>query len=252
MCACDACVGPALLGICRSRSRRYSVPVLWDKKTRSIVNNESSEIIRFFTTAFDEWATGPLAGLDLYPEALRADIDAVNAWVYPSINDGTFLLFFHCICGRGGGVCGHALFCSWYARGGPYSFSTECQRLSHFCCDCRCWLPVRVTSAYCQREFHASCFASIAVSTAINPVTLYGAVPRCLPRTFCPCSPRQACTSAVLRNRCVRGLARWPAFALSGSDPTWFPVHLRPFPCQVAVPLLPRVFPRFRAAASCV
>jgi putative glutathione S-transferase len=61
------------------------------------VNNESSEIIRMFTSAFDEWATGPLASLDLYPAVLRAEIDVVNEWVYPGINDGA------CVCVGGGG-----------------------------------------------------------------------------------------------------------------------------------------------------
>ncbi len=60
---------------------KYSVPVLWDKKTNQIVNNESSEIVRMFTTVFDEWATGSQAKLDLYPEALRTEIDAANDWI---------------------------------------------------------------------------------------------------------------------------------------------------------------------------
>lgn len=70
--------------------KKYSVPVLWDKKTNSIVNNESSEIVRMFTEVFDEWATGPNKGLDLYPAALRAEIDATNDWIYPGINDGVY------------------------------------------------------------------------------------------------------------------------------------------------------------------
>jgi putative glutathione S-transferase len=69
---------------------KYSVPVLWDKKTNCIVNNESSEIVRMFTKVFDEFATGPMKDLDLYPEHLRAEIDAVNDWVYPDINDGVY------------------------------------------------------------------------------------------------------------------------------------------------------------------
>lgn len=39
---------------------------------------------------FDQWATGPGASLDLYPEALRSQIDAVNDWIYPGINDGVY------------------------------------------------------------------------------------------------------------------------------------------------------------------
>ncbi len=69
---------------------KYSVPVLWDKQTGTIVNNESSEIVRMFTSVFDEWATGSQAALDLYPVAQRAAIDAVNDWVYPNINDGVY------------------------------------------------------------------------------------------------------------------------------------------------------------------
>ena len=65
-----------------------TVPVLWDKKLGTIVNNESSEIIRMLNTEFDEFATH--AGPDLYPEALRSEIDAVNAWTYPSINNGVY------------------------------------------------------------------------------------------------------------------------------------------------------------------
>lgn len=69
---------------------KYSVPVLWDKREGRIVNNESSEIVRMFTKEFDQWATGPMAAHDFYPEALRPEIDAVNDWVYPSINDGVY------------------------------------------------------------------------------------------------------------------------------------------------------------------
>jgi len=63
------------------------VPVLWDRKTRTIVNNESSEIIRMLNSAFDEFGD---AGLDLYPEGLRRDIDEVNAFVYDAVNNGVY------------------------------------------------------------------------------------------------------------------------------------------------------------------
>lgn len=66
---------------------RVSVPILWDKKQQVIVNNESSEIIRIFNSAFDE-LTGNTA--DYYPEALRPDIDAINAFVYDNINNGVY------------------------------------------------------------------------------------------------------------------------------------------------------------------
>lgn len=68
-------------------SGRVTVPVLWDKKEETIVSNESSEIIRMLNSAFDEWGD---MGLDLYPEALRAEIDRVNAVVYPAINNGVY------------------------------------------------------------------------------------------------------------------------------------------------------------------
>ncbi|MGB6117012.1 MAG: glutathione S-transferase family protein [Mesorhizobium sp.] len=68
-------------------SGRVTVPVLWDKQEQTIVSNESSEIIRMLNSAFDEWGD---ASVDLYPEVLRAEIDAINAFVYPSINNGVY------------------------------------------------------------------------------------------------------------------------------------------------------------------
>jgi len=66
---------------------RVTVPILWDRQTGTIVNNESSEIIRMFNSAFD--ALGALAG-DYYPEALREEIDAVNARIYDTVNNGVY------------------------------------------------------------------------------------------------------------------------------------------------------------------
>ncbi len=66
---------------------RVTVPVLWDKKTGAIVNNESSEIIRMFNTAFDD--VGALTG-DYYPEALRDEIDALNDKIYHTVNNGVY------------------------------------------------------------------------------------------------------------------------------------------------------------------
>jgi putative glutathione S-transferase len=62
--------------------------VLWDTKTGRIVNNESSEILRMLNTEFDEWATRDCG--DFYPEALREEIDAVNADVYDNVNNGVY------------------------------------------------------------------------------------------------------------------------------------------------------------------
>lgn len=68
-------------------SGRVTVPILWDKQQETIVNNESSEIIRMFNSAFD--GLGAKAG-DYYPEALQSDIDTVNDWVYPKVNNGVY------------------------------------------------------------------------------------------------------------------------------------------------------------------
>ncbi|QBR03335.1 glutathione S-transferase family protein [Paraburkholderia pallida] len=66
---------------------RVTVPVLWDKQEKTIVNNESSEIIRMFNTAFDDLGATPG---DYYPAALRAEIDEVNARVYDTVNNGVY------------------------------------------------------------------------------------------------------------------------------------------------------------------
>jgi putative glutathione S-transferase len=68
-------------------SGRITVPVLWDKQTETIVNNESAEIIRMLNGAFDAWGD---ADLDFYPEALRAEVDAVNERVYRCVNNGVY------------------------------------------------------------------------------------------------------------------------------------------------------------------
>lgn len=62
------------------------MPTLWDKKTETIVNNESSEIIRMLNNAFNDFLPEDKASLDLYPEELRADIDGVNEWVFSTVN----------------------------------------------------------------------------------------------------------------------------------------------------------------------
>jgi glutathionyl-hydroquinone reductase len=63
---------------------RATVPVLWDRWKRTIVNNESSEIIRMLNTEFGDPA------VDLYPPALRPQIDEINAFVYDTINNGVY------------------------------------------------------------------------------------------------------------------------------------------------------------------
>ncbi|NCJ05301.1 glutathione S-transferase family protein [Synechococcales cyanobacterium C] len=66
---------------------RVTVPVLWDKQTKTIVSNESSEIIRMFNQAFD--SLGATSG-DYYPEPYRADIDALNERIYHTVNNGVY------------------------------------------------------------------------------------------------------------------------------------------------------------------
>jgi glutathionyl-hydroquinone reductase len=66
---------------------KVTVPTLWDKKTKSIVNNESSEIIRIFNSEFNT-ITGDHA--DFYPPSLRAEIDAINERIYRDVNNGVY------------------------------------------------------------------------------------------------------------------------------------------------------------------
>jgi putative glutathione S-transferase len=67
---------------------RVSVPVLWDTQTGRIVNNESADIIVMLNEAFDAFAAHP--AVDLYPAALRDEIDALNARVYETVNNGVY------------------------------------------------------------------------------------------------------------------------------------------------------------------
>jgi glutathionyl-hydroquinone reductase len=66
---------------------RLTVPVLWDRETRTIVNNDSAHVVRMLNSAWDEWGD---ASVDLYPPALRAEIDALNEWVYKDLNNGVY------------------------------------------------------------------------------------------------------------------------------------------------------------------
>lgn len=68
-------------------SARVTVPILWDKETGKIVNNESAEIIRIFNSAFND-LTGNHD--DYWPEAHRAEIEEVNARIYDTLNNGVY------------------------------------------------------------------------------------------------------------------------------------------------------------------
>ncbi|WP_110987210.1 glutathione S-transferase family protein [Acaryochloris thomasi] len=67
---------------------RATVPVLWDQKTKTIVNNESAEIIVILNSQFNEFAQHP--ELDLYPESQSSDIETWNEKIYPAINNGVY------------------------------------------------------------------------------------------------------------------------------------------------------------------
>jgi putative glutathione S-transferase len=69
---------------------RFTVPVLWDKKLQTIVNNESSEIIRMFNTAFNSFLSKEQAELNYYPESLQKEIDETNEWIYDTVNNGVY------------------------------------------------------------------------------------------------------------------------------------------------------------------
>lgn len=66
---------------------RVTVPVLWDRQTGEIVNNESSEVLRMLGSAFRKLSGNTL---DLYPEAKREEIDRINAQVYDNVNNGVY------------------------------------------------------------------------------------------------------------------------------------------------------------------
>jgi glutathionyl-hydroquinone reductase len=99
--------------------------VLWDKELKTVVNNESSEIIRMLNTEFNDIAGNP--GLDLYPAHLRASIDEVNELVYDAINNGVY-------------KCGFA------KKQGPYD-EVHCMRLTRH----------RLVNWFGQIRQHLSC-----------------------------------------------------------------------------------------------
>jgi len=69
---------------------RFTVPLLWDKKLNTIVNNESSELIRLFNHEFNDLISAEKAAIDIYPKDLRPQIDELNDWIYPGINNGVY------------------------------------------------------------------------------------------------------------------------------------------------------------------
>ncbi len=66
---------------------RATVPVLWDRHSRTIVNNESADIVRMFNSGFGSLASGDI---DLYPQELCEQIDTLNGRIYPMLNNGVY------------------------------------------------------------------------------------------------------------------------------------------------------------------
>lgn len=69
---------------------KYTVPLLYDKKTNTIVNNESSEILRMFNNSFAKLVGSDKTTQDLYPKHLKKQIDDINEWIYHDINNGVY------------------------------------------------------------------------------------------------------------------------------------------------------------------
>ncbi|HLI94841.1 MAG TPA: glutathione S-transferase family protein [Candidatus Baltobacteraceae bacterium] len=67
---------------------RVTVPVLWDKSTRTIVSNSDDDVMRMLETEFD--AIGDRGALDLYPREHRDEIEALNEWIYETLNNGVY------------------------------------------------------------------------------------------------------------------------------------------------------------------
>ncbi|KAF2768321.1 glutathione S-transferase [Teratosphaeria nubilosa] len=69
---------------------KYSVPVLWDKKLETIVNNESDELLRDLNTAFNSLLPDDVAQLNLYPTELQKQIDSMEKWIQAHLNTGVY------------------------------------------------------------------------------------------------------------------------------------------------------------------
>ena len=67
---------------------KFTVPIIWDKKQNTIVNNESSEIIAMLNKELNQFAKNP--DLDLAPAELEGDMASVDEWIYPTINNGVY------------------------------------------------------------------------------------------------------------------------------------------------------------------
>ena len=77
-----------LYELSRDSEGKYTVPVLWDKTTSTIVNNESGDIMKMLNENFNFWAMNPT--LDLKPLELAKAVDQYNLWLHENINDGVY------------------------------------------------------------------------------------------------------------------------------------------------------------------
>ncbi|GMH45297.1 hypothetical protein BSKO_13254 [Bryopsis sp. KO-2023] len=77
-----------LYELAKDTAGKYTVPLLWDKTEKTIVNNESAEIIEMFNSKFNKFATKP--EVDMFPADLMEKIEEVNSWIYPNINNGVY------------------------------------------------------------------------------------------------------------------------------------------------------------------
>lgn len=73
---------------CGDMGKLYSVPILFDKKRKTIVSNESADIICMLNSEFNDFAENP--DLDLYPAKMSESIDKVNEWIYNDLNNGVY------------------------------------------------------------------------------------------------------------------------------------------------------------------
>jgi putative glutathione S-transferase len=69
----------------------YTTPLLWDKKEKTIVSNESMDILRMFNDKFNDFAANPTAAaVDLFPAAELEEAEALNSYIYPAVNNGVY------------------------------------------------------------------------------------------------------------------------------------------------------------------
>jgi putative glutathione S-transferase len=184
---------------------RATVPLLWDRETRTIVNNESSEIIRMLNSEFDGFGD---PAVDLYPQALRSAIDPINAFIYETINDGVYRCGF-AKSQQAYETSFHALFAALdeierrlghqrYLVGGRFTeadlrlFPTlvrfDTVYYSHFKCNLRRIADYHNLSNYLRDIYQMSCVAETVDMPGIK-LGYYGGMPNLNPSGVIPLGP---------------------------------------------------------------